>query len=41
MSFDYSFVNKQTINFTQINEVLEKAYKSIQSAKETLDSKII
>jgi len=36
MSFDYSFVNKQPVNFLQINKVLEKAYKSIKSAEATI-----
>lgn len=37
MEFDYTLVNKQIANFSQINKVLEKAYKSIQSAKAIID----
>jgi len=36
MDFDFSYVKKQPVNFGQINKILQKAYKTIQSAKTTL-----
>lgn len=36
MNFDFSYVKKQLVNFTQINKILQKAYKTLQSAKTTL-----
>lgn len=38
MSFDFSLVHKQTIDFKQINIILSKSYQSIKSAELTLDS---
>lgn len=36
VTFDKNTVKKQAVNFKQINQTLEKAYKSIKSAKATL-----
>lgn len=38
MSFDFSLVNKQKVDFSQINTILKKSYQTIKSAELTLDS---
>lgn len=35
MNFDFSYVKKQPVNFNQINRILQRAYKTINSAEIT------
>lgn len=38
MNFNYSSVRKQKVDFSQINSILQKSYKTIMSAELTLDT---
>ena len=38
MSFDFSRVKKQPVNFIQINKYLQKAYKTIQTSQKNLSN---